>query len=190
LTIQTDARNVDRWLSPDWIQAVGSIATAVGLTVAGIWAYVKTRKRREFSPHVTGKNTIEFVGRHNGDWLVVLILELANTGPVRFVATDFTYELRCAFPGDDLDQNDAYGIELPTVVDSGSWLGDFETLLVEPNSRDTFKHVTLAPGTASLLQLYTEFTSAHGKQLDDIGNDVIVVIPPVDPSLALSDVEL
>jgi hypothetical protein len=47
----------------DWIQAVGTIATTIGLTVGATWGYLKFRKRGEHRTRVLHKLDIRFVGR-------------------------------------------------------------------------------------------------------------------------------
>jgi len=159
--------------SLEWIQAVGTIATALGLATAGVWAYVKFRSRGENRPRVTFDSDIKFVGSVGDDLFLMLVIRVTNTGLVQWMTDDFNFQLRCALPDDRIEEHARFGVTLPRVVSEGSWFGDFEGFIINPSESYDFKYFARVPRNASLLQLLTKGQS-QGLQLED----AVMVVPP------------
>jgi hypothetical protein len=170
----------------NWIQAVGTIATTVGLAVAGTWAYLKLRKRREHARRWGWVADIEFVGRHGNEWVVVLVLKLVNRGLVRIEMQNASFELRCASKDDLLDERSAsdeqFGIRLPHLVKTGDWFGGAEYIYFEPGEEVTWKHLALTPGNACLFQLLVKAENLEARKRGeiDVMRDMVVIAAPED----------
>ncbi|HEY6836602.1 MAG TPA: hypothetical protein VI142_09155 [Gaiellaceae bacterium] len=165
----------------NWISAIGTMATTIGLVAAGVWAWLKLRTRREHVPRIDLDIDIEFIARTGDQWLVMLVLTMVNAGLVRYTLENGSWDLRCAYDTDkQFEESDGYGrLRLPHPVAQGSWLEEADYyLFLEPNEKMRRKVFTTVPGDARLLQL---IFAARNRRKD--GNlekldDVVVVAAP------------
>jgi hypothetical protein len=104
---------------------------------------------------------VRFVVIQGEDWLVELAAIIDNKGTVRYVTSEFTFELRCLYPEDSLTPGgseiggQAY---IPHVLTAGSWLpANWGATRIEPGLTARYSYVTSVPCRATAVLLHAAF---------------------------------
>jgi hypothetical protein len=93
----------------DLAAAFQSIATPIGLLVAGIWAYRKYVLEESKYPHIQTSADIKFISRQEGHWICELAAILENKGKVQHRIYDLEFDLNALFEDDAVQTSTEWG---------------------------------------------------------------------------------
>src|SRR6266446_2000056 len=84
----------------DFASIVQSIGTLLVAVVGGGWALWRFGLRQERYPHIETSADIQFIGEHNGYWIVELIAVIENKGTAQHKMKNLEFDL-CALDRTD-----------------------------------------------------------------------------------------
>lgn len=142
----------------DWLQIFDGSVTLLAAVIAGTWAFIKIRRRREHFPRIEFTVDVDFVAVQNERWIVSLNAFVVNKGVVRYEVRDFQFDARYASRSDLLEEGGPdinFQTYVPRLLKEGSWLGAGSgSAFVDPGLQTRYSYISSVPCEASLLLLH------------------------------------
>ena len=88
-------------------EATQAIVTTIGIIMGGAWVLRTYVFQKEYFPRIDFSVDINFIGVHNGEWLIEVLGLLNNKGQIPHAIQSFRFELRRLSKADGLMDGDA-----------------------------------------------------------------------------------
>ena len=140
-----------------------SVITALGVAVAGAWAYRRYVVQGEGHAHIETAAEIMFIGEQDGQWIAELRAVLTNKGKVEHRVANFGFDLAGLKKGAAVTRSDRWGgqVDFPERLAQGSFLPDgFGFFIIGPGVTATYSHVTSIPADIVFVILHCRFEYA------------------------------
>lgn len=146
----------------DYAEIAQSIATTLGIVIGGGWVLWKFVLMREHASRPEFTVGVDFVGVHDGQWLVEVWATMANKGGVVQRMSSLGFDLRILREGDAVQDGDGrilHQVKMPHKIKEGSWLPpDWESTHVDPGVVTRYSHVASIPIDAKFVLVHAKFT--------------------------------
>ena len=145
---------------------IQSIVTAIAIVVGGYWALRRFGIAREGYPHIQFAADVQFIGFHDGWWIVELLALVENKGRARHDIKEFEFDLYSLNEGDAVTLAEEFGnqVHFPNLVAKGTWLsGTFNYFFIEPGVTAKYSHIARVPASAKAIILHAWFSYPDGK---------------------------
>jgi len=136
-----------------------SIVTTLAIIIAGIWALSKFVFHKEYFPRVDFSVNVNFVGIHNGEWLIEILGLLDNKGLVPHRVESLRFELRYLSETDPLTDGDETirgQVLFPPATKDESWMpiAEGEKMVIQSGVSLRYNYVYRIPETAAFVLLH------------------------------------
>lgn len=146
----------------DLLDAAIKAMVAVLTFVGGLWALYNYIVRRDYAPLIEFDVDVNFVGRHNGRWVVEVVANIYNKGHARLVIRKFDFDIRTLDAGDEVKCGGAdinSQTVIPNKVKEGSWLpSTWKTTFVDPQVKNRYSYVADIPESAKFVLIHGRFS--------------------------------
>ena len=164
----------------DIAQGIASIATFLGIIIGGGWALRRYVFQKEAYPRIEFSVDINFVGTHNGQWVIELLGLLHNKGEVPHKIRNLLFEIRFLSKQDKIENGDDIGGQLRfgVAVKQGSWTPTDSScpMVILPGISLRYSYVYHVPTTIAFVLLHGKMKYARGG-IEDLRADRVVKVP-------------
>jgi hypothetical protein len=169
----------------DIAQGIASIATFLGIIIGGGWALRRYVFRKEAYPRIEMLVDINFIGPHNGQWVIEVLALLHNKGEVPHKIRNLLFEIRFLSKQDEIeDGDDSIGGQLRfgKIVKEGSWTPADSSgpMVILPGISLRYSYVYHVPTAIAFVLLHGKMEYDRGG-IEHLRADRVVKVPAPGP---------
>jgi len=140
-------------------ETVQSAVTTLGIIMGGAWALRKYAFRKEDFPRIDFSVDVNFVGRHQGEWVIEILGLLQNKGLVPHPIQSLRFNLRMLSYADQLtDGGDAIGGQLlfPRRIKEAPWTpaATDSAMVIHPGVSLRYNYIYHIPESTALVLVH------------------------------------
>lgn len=164
-------RGISSHTSIDWdsiCKRFEEVASGFAVIIGGSWVLYSFILQRERHPKINFSCSINFIGKHQEEWLIEIVAILNNVGKAQHVMKSLTFDLNGIYPQETFKEVDRWNkqVDFPHSIKKGTFFPDYwEFSFVDAGVTSKYSHVTTIPQNYEYLLLHCSFQYKYKKYM-------------------------